>query len=108
LLTIVVASPIPERKRDRDAKRQQPKMLKSFSALAIFFVLGAAVIALPGTAPAVEAGEGAVLAKADRLEVRPATLNCAEQVWPDFAASCLRNPASGAEILQARLVTARR
>jgi predicted TIM-barrel enzyme len=84
------------------------KMLKSLSALAIFFVLGAAVIAVPGFAPAVEAGEGIVLAKADRLAVHTAALDCAAQVWPDLAASCLKNPGSGAKILQARLVTARR
>ena len=49
---------------------------------------------------------GAVLAKGDRLTVR-AHSSCDSQVWPEFAASCLRNNVAGA-ILQARLVTARR
>jgi hypothetical protein len=76
--------------------------------LAIFSLLGASVIALPGFAPKVEAREAAVLAKSDRLEIRAAALNCSTQVWPDFAASCLRNTGSGMKILEARLVTARR
>ena len=83
-------------------------MIKSLSALAIFALFGASVMALPGFAPKMEAGEVAVLAKSDRLEVRATTSNCPTQVWPDFAASCLRRPGSGANILEARLVTARR
>jgi hypothetical protein len=83
-------------------------MIKSFVALAIFALLGGAVIALPGFAPKVEAREAAVLAKGDRLQVRTAVLNCSTQVWPDFAASCLRNTVAGTKVLEARLVTARR
>jgi hypothetical protein len=84
-------------------------MVKSLSALAILALLGAAVIALPGFAPKVEAGEVAVLAKGDRLEVRATTVsNCSTQIWPDFDASCLRKLGSGAKIVEARLVTARR
>ena len=82
-------------------------MLRSFATLAIVALLGAAVIALPGFAPTVQAHETAVLAKGDRLAVRAPTPSCSTQVWPDFTASCLRNNASGA-ILEARLVTARR
>ena len=81
-------------------------MLKSFATLAIVALLGAAVIALPGFAPTVQANEAAVLAKGDRLAVR-APAACTTQVWPELTASCLRNSASGA-ILEARLVTARR
>ena len=77
-------------------------MVKSLSALATFALLGASVIALPGFAPKMEAGEVAVLAKGDRLEVRATTSNCSTPVWPDFAASCLRKPGSGAKILEAR------
>lgn len=83
-------------------------MVKSLSALAIFALLGALVIALPGFAPKMEAGEVAVLAKGDRLEVRATSSNCSTQVWPDFVASCLRKPGSEAKILEARLVTGRR
>jgi hypothetical protein len=83
-------------------------MVKSLSALAILVLLGGSVIALPGFAPKLEAGEVAALAKGDRVEVRATASNCSTQVWPDFAASCLRKPGSGAKILEARLVTARR
>jgi hypothetical protein len=95
-------------------------MVKSLSALAIFLLLGASVLILPGFAPKVQAGEAAVatgavavapdevpaLAKTDRLDARDAS--CATQVWPDFTTSCLRNPGSGVKILQARVVTGRR
>lgn len=83
-------------------------MIKSISALAIFSLLGAAVIALPGFAPAVKADEVAVLAKADRLASPPVAGNCASQIWPNIASSCLRDAGSGAAVREARLVTARR
>lgn len=83
-------------------------MIKSLSALAIFSLLGASVTALPAFAPKVEASEVTAMAKADRLEVRPAAARCSTQIWPDYEASCLRNPASRTMIVEARLVTARR
>ena len=83
-------------------------MIKSLSALAIFCLLGAAVMAVPGFAPTVQAGEAAALAKGDRLEVRVVVSDCSTQVWPYLAQSCLRSPDSGAKIQEARLVTARR
>jgi hypothetical protein len=83
-------------------------MIKSLTALAIFALLGAAVVALPGFAPQVEASEAVALAKADRLDIRPVAPNCAQQVWPNFDASCLRNRESGVTFREARLVTARR
>ena len=81
-------------------------MIKSLTALAIFAILGASVIALPGFAPQVEASETAALAKADRLEVRTIAQNCSQQVWPNFDASCLRK--GEVMVREARLVTARR
>ena len=83
-------------------------MIKSISALAIFSLLGAAVIALPGFAPAVKADEVVVLAKADRLTSPPVAGNCASQIWPNIASSCLRDTGSGAAVREVRLVTARR
>jgi hypothetical protein len=83
-------------------------MVKSFAAFAIFAVLGASVIALPGFAPKVEASESYVLAKADRLQVRSATNGCSKQVWPDISHSCLKSRDFGMKILEARLVPARR
>jgi hypothetical protein len=81
-------------------------MIKSLTALAIFAILGASVIALPGFAPQVEASETAALAKGDRLEVRTIAQNCSQQVWPNFDASCLRK--GEVMVREARLVTARR
>ncbi len=69
-------------------------MVKSLSALVVLMLLAASVIALQGFAAKVQADEVAVLAKGDRLEVRAAVPNCSTQVWPDFAASCLRNATS--------------
>ena len=82
-------------------------MVKSFATLVLLALLGAAVIALPGFAPTVQANEAAALAKSDRLAVRAPASSCATQVWPDFTASCLRNNVSGA-VLEARLVSGRR
>jgi hypothetical protein len=83
-------------------------MIKSFVALAIFGLLGAAVVALPGFAPQVEAREPGALAKGDRLDFQPVARNCSQQVWPNFDTACLRNSKSGVTIREARLVTARR
>ena len=84
-------------------------MIKSLTALAIFALLGAAAVALPGFAPGVDAGETAALAKADRLDVRRLDVrNCSQQLWPNFDTSCLRSSESGLPVLDVRLVTARR
>jgi hypothetical protein len=83
-------------------------MIKSLTALAIFALLGASVIALPGFAPKVEASETTALVKGDRLEILPVAANCMQQVWPNFDGSCLRHSESGALVREARLVTARR
>lgn len=81
-------------------------MIKFLATPAFVTLLGAAVIALPGFAPTVQATESVALAKGDRLAVR-APASCNTEVWPNFTASCLRNNVSGA-IREARLVTARR
>jgi hypothetical protein len=83
-------------------------MIKSLAALAIFALLGASVVALPGFAPRVEARETMALAKADRLDVRPVARNCSQQVWPNFDGTCLRYGETGVTVREARLVTARR
>jgi hypothetical protein len=83
-------------------------MIRSFTAFAIFSLLGAAVMALPGVAPASVASEIPALRRADRLAIHQTTPNCTTQVWPDFATSCLRHTGSTSTIIEARLVTARR
>ena len=85
-----------------------PTMIKSLSALAIFAVLGASVVALPWFAPEAIASEGVAFAKADRLAVRILPQECFKQVWPDLATSCLHHNAPEQKIVEARLVTARR
>jgi hypothetical protein len=83
-------------------------MVKSLSGLALLALIAASLMALPGFAPKVEAGEASVVSEGDRIEVKAAAANCSMQVWPDFATSCLRKPGSDAKIVEARLVTARR
>jgi hypothetical protein len=73
-------------------------MIRSFSALAIFALLGTSFVVLPGFLPGVEA---------DRLDVRQAARNCTQQVWPNFDGACLRRGDSGLTVREARLVTAR-
>jgi hypothetical protein len=90
------------------SQSQQPQMIKSLAALAILAILGAAVVALPGFAPRVEANEAVVLSKANRLDIHRLVRNCSQQVWPNFDASCLRTSESGVTIREARLVTAHR
>jgi hypothetical protein len=78
-------------------------MNNSLKSLAIFGLLGAAVIALPGFAPQVAAGETSVLAKSDRLELPTVARNCLQ---PRFDAQCLHS--GEAMVREVRLVTARR
>ena len=102
-----VANRSPSAAGSASRHSQQPKMIKSISALAIFSLLGASVIALPGFAPAVKAEEVVVLAKSDRLASQIIG-ECANQVWPNIASSCLRDTGSGVVVREVRLVTARR
>ena len=83
-------------------------MIRSLTALAILGLLGAAVVALPGFAPQLEAGETVALAKGDRLDIRSVARNCSQQLWPNFNARCLHSGESGVVIREVRLVTARR
>ena len=81
-------------------------MNNSLASLAIFGLLGVAVIALPGFAPQVAAAETSVLAKSDRLELPTVSRSCSQQIWPAFDAQCLHS--GGAMVREVRLVTARR
>jgi hypothetical protein len=56
----------------------QYPMIRPLIALSIFALLGASVIALPGYAPQVEAGEAVALAKGTRLDVRPTAFDCSQ------------------------------
>ncbi|MBR1147646.1 hypothetical protein [Bradyrhizobium sp. AUGA SZCCT0431] len=83
-------------------------MIKSISAFAIFALLEASVIALPGFAPVVKADEAVGFAETGQLASPPVAGNCVNQVWPNIASSCLRDTGSGAAVHEARLVTAPR
>lgn len=83
-------------------------MFKSLTTLAIVSLLGAAVIALPGFAPQVAAGEASVSAKPDRFELPTVAQNCSQQVWPSFDAHCLHSGETGSVVREVRLITARR
>jgi hypothetical protein len=83
-------------------------MIRYFTTLALFALLGALVIALPGFAPQAKADEAIAFAKADRLPSGGAAGACSGQVWPNFDASCLRNGGSDVMVREVRLVTARR
>jgi hypothetical protein len=84
-------------------------MIKASSAIAIAAFLAAALAILPGFAPQVEASVPHVLAKADRLDIRPIGRDCSQQAWPNFEASCLRVAGTKTMVTrEARLVTADR
>ena len=83
-------------------------MIKAISAIAIAACAAAALAILPGFAPQVEASVPHVLAKADRLDIRPIGRDCSQQAWPNFEASCLRVAGTKTMIQEARLVTADR
>ena len=84
-------------------------MIKAITAIAIAAFVAAALTILPGFAPQVEASVPHVLAKADRLDIRPIGRDCSQQAWPNFEASCLRVAGTKTMITrEARLVTADR
>jgi len=81
-------------------------MIKSLAPLAVFALLGASVLALPLFAPDLKAIATPAGEKADRLAF--VIRDCSDQVWPNFAESCLRGGGSGIGVDRARLVTAAR
>jgi hypothetical protein len=98
-------------------------MIKSVLALAIFGLMGAAVVALPSLVPQADARVAVgsakqdlakpdpskeALVKADRIDSQPVARNCSQQVWPNFDTACLHHSESGVVVHEARLVTARR
>lgn len=78
-------------------------MIKAISALTVAAFMATAITILPGFAPEVAASTVApVLAKSDRLDIRP---DCNTQAWPNFDAACLRGT-DRRQVQEARLVTA--
>ena len=62
-------------------------MIKALCAIAVAAFIAAAMTVLPGFAPQVEASTPHVLAKGDRLDVRPVGRDCSQQAWPRFSAA---------------------
>ena len=95
------ASLQPTRQRGRNEARGQavtgePNMLiyrKSILAIAAVALSAAAVLALPGFSPVVEAelASRPPCRKADRLDFRPAGKACSQQAWPYYEPKCLRD-----------------
>ena len=81
-------------------------MIKALSAVAVAAFIATALTILPGFAPQVSASTPIVLAKGDRLDIRP--VDCSKQAWPNFEASCLRTAGSKTTVREARLVTPER
>lgn len=83
-------------------------MIKALSAVVVAGFMALAITVLPGFAPQVEASTtSAPLAKGDRLDVHAAGVNCSQNAWPNFEASCLKK-ADRSAVQVARLVTAER
>jgi hypothetical protein len=70
-------------------------MLKVLSGFAAAALVAAAVIALPGFSPEVEARTPPPSVKGDRLDIRSVGPNCSLQAWPYYEANCLRDRADG-------------
>jgi hypothetical protein len=70
--------------------------------------MGVSALALPGFAPEMKANEAAALVKSDRLAIHRVAGDCASQIWPNIASTCLRNASSDVAVREARLVTANR
>jgi hypothetical protein len=66
-------------------------MLKVVSGFAAAALVAAAVIALPGFSPEVEARTPPPSIKGDRLDIRSVGQDCSLQAWPYYEADCLRD-----------------
>jgi hypothetical protein len=76
--------------RQHFTARQKAEPMNLSFATVLFATIIAALIAMPTPAPLVTQAAPTVLAKADRLAVRPKNSSCAQQTWPNFETSCLR------------------
>jgi hypothetical protein len=65
-------------------------MVRILSAIAAVALSAAAVLALPGFSPEVEARTPPPAVKADRLDVRSTGKDCT-QAWPYYETSCIRD-----------------
>ncbi len=69
---------------------------KALSAITASAIGAAAMVALPGFSPMVEAHAPVPAVMSDRLDNRPAAVtDCSQQAWPYYEANCLRNQTHG-------------
>ncbi len=81
-------------------------MFKAMTAIAGAALLaGMGLMLLPGFSNEVVARTPTAIAKGDRLDIRPAHLNCAAQTWPNIEAGCLRQTGSRTVVREARVVS---
>jgi hypothetical protein len=66
-------------------------MYRVLSAIAAVALGAAAVLALPGFSPEVEARTPPPAVKSDRLDVRSTGQDCSRQAWPYYETSCIRD-----------------
>ena len=64
-------------------------------AIVAIAMSAAAVLALPGFSPEVEASAPPAVQKSDRLDFRPIDTGCSQQTWPYYEPKCLRDRTQG-------------
>ena len=85
------------------------KAYKPISAIMLAGLIAGAWIVLPITSDTVVASAPLNSGKGDRLDIRPTAIQCSEQAWPYFEASCLRDRRTAmGQAKPARVVTADR
>jgi hypothetical protein len=85
------------------------KVCRPISVVALAALVAGLVTILPGSSDPVVASAPLHAGKGDRIDIRPLGINCSEQAWPYFEASCMRDRrmAQG-KAKPARIVTADR
>jgi hypothetical protein len=64
---------------------------KIIPAVAAAAIGAAAVMSLPGFSPEADASTPPRVVKSDRLDLRPIGVDCSQQAWPYYEATCLRD-----------------
>ena len=60
-------------------------------AIAAITMSAAAVLALPGFSPEVEASAPPTVQRSDRLDYQPTGIACSERAWPYYEPKCLHD-----------------
>lgn len=85
------------------------KVYRAISVVALAALVAGAATILPGASDKVVASAPVHSGKGDRIDIRPLGINCSEQAWPYFEASCMRDRRMAlGQAKAARIVTADR